>query len=115
MRLGPLRNELQIDLREQGVAAVTCTYSGSDDEGFLNRPRLYTAAGQLLASGEGTPLHRLSERIEDFLDSLLESTHPGWEINDGADGKFEWDIASGKIAHTHHDHYMTTETSEDEL
>ena len=47
MRLEPLRNELQIDLREQGVAAVTCTYSGSDDEGFLNRPRLYTAAGQL--------------------------------------------------------------------
>jgi len=114
--MSDLRKALLPLLRAEGIARVTCTYSGSNDEGWLEKPHLYNAANQRLAAGPDTPaLFALCEQIETFLNEILEDQHPGWEINDGADGEFSWDIPADKLTNTHHEHYMSTNTSEDDL
>jgi hypothetical protein len=54
----------------------------------------------------------LKEAVEELCYDYLPG---GWEINEGSDGTFSFDVKAGTISHTHHNHYMETETTEEEL
>jgi len=57
----------------------------------------------------------LHEAVEHLLEDWLDSNHPGWENNDGADGRMDLDADTGEVTFTHNEHYMSTETSEETL
>lgn len=50
----------------------------------------------------------LTEGIEDVVYRLLQQTHPGWEINDGACGEFTFDVAARTILLRYDERYTET-------
>jgi hypothetical protein len=54
----------------------------------------------------------LSAAIEDLCYDLLESKHPGWEINDGSSGQFTFDTKTGNIDLAHDDYYQESDRYE---
>ena len=53
----------------------------------------------------------LREAIEQFAYDLLEETHDGWEINEGAYGEFSFDVAGNTIRLDYNERVETTEFS----
>jgi hypothetical protein len=101
------RTELRMQLAQRGVARVEATYSGSGDSGYINDPRLLGKEDVELLQPD-----RLSQDVDNFFYDLLEDRHGGWEINDGADGVFFWDIVEDTILWTHNDNFLQQETTE---
>jgi hypothetical protein len=69
--------------------------------------------------GQNTPEEKeeenelgLKDAVEELFYMILEHRYGGWEINDGSNGEFNWDIESEKINWTHTSYY--TESSEHE-
>lgn len=50
----------------------------------------------------------LGAAIQDIAYGLLEAKHPGWEINDGADGKLIIDVETQTITLDHNEYEMTS-------
>ena len=65
----------------------------------------------LARSGSTEPVTKimsLAEAIESMAYDFLERTHPGWEINDGADGEFVFDVASRTITLDYNERYTAS-------
>lgn len=92
-----------------GIVKVTVTFDGYGDSGQIDNVELNGDAATLpdipveLARTDfgSTEVERrtepLNEAIETFCYALLESTHGGWENNDGAYGEFVFDVVAGTI------------------
>ena len=98
-------------LAAAGITSVIVTFDGSGDSGQIESidARIGETATELPAtdveitsplwdgSGVETRTLPLAEAIEQLAYDLLEDTHDGWEINEGAFGEFTFDVAEGAI------------------
>lgn len=116
MTTDPEREAVAKLLKSLGVASVHADYDGFGDSGQIESPDFL---GDLIP---GTEQHLvlkveavMAERVRDLLYTFLEDLHPGWEINEGSFGQFEWDLQTDKIHLTHNNRYTQIDTSEDEL
>jgi hypothetical protein len=105
--------------RRSGVTRITAEYAGYSDSGSIDEPE-FEPSGALNPNAyiDSVPspwqAGKMIERkvvniIADIFYQLLEQAHPGWEINDGSQGMFTWDIATNKIALEHGENYTSTE------
>jgi len=90
-----------------GIETVEVDFDGCGDSGQIESIVAFGATDQL--SGEVTIISAetggederrtvpLTEAMDDLCYTLLEATHDGWEINDGAFGTFTFDVASRQI------------------
>jgi hypothetical protein len=91
------------------VVRITAKYSGSGDSGQFDEIEFYDADGNSV----GFPAEKqVGDTIEKAFDQILEDTHGGWEINDGASGEFTITLATGQIDHEHHDYYTESTLTE---
>ena len=86
-------------LGEMGIHRVTVEYDGSGDSGQIECIEVWNAANEKIPLPSTRKLQLASQNrpytemnIEAAIETLaydyLETTHPGWEINDGAFGAF---------------------------
>lgn len=111
--------------RRYSVTAITADYSGYGDSGSIDDPQITPSSAfdlNWLFDSVPHPWHanKLLERnignvITNIFYQLLEQAHPGWEINDGSQGEFTWDIATDKITLEHGANYTSTEHFEHEF
>jgi hypothetical protein len=57
----------------------------------------------------------IEEAVKELCYDLLEGLHAGWEINEGSNGEFMFEVGEGVIHLTHHNNYMETDTTSHEL
>lgn len=118
-----MRQELVTKLRELGVTKIYCAYSGYGDSGSLDTVQATPAMDLDMVFDQKPNFwdnNKLNDRsvgeaIHDLFYDLLEQNHPGWEINDGSDGEFTWDITTDRIAIDHGEHYTETHRTSHEL
>jgi len=75
------------DIAEMPTATITCRRVGYD--GIVTDPEAVT----------------VRDAIEALAYELLESTHPGWENEDGAYGEFSLDVAARTIKLNHNERF----------
>lgn len=87
------------------IAASIATRDSEDREReifFHGGMRYGPAPEDRLAEGEvRSTTAPLRDLIESLVYNLLESKHPGWEINEGSYGEFEWDLKTDRACHEH--------------
>ena len=113
-------------LGEQGIAKVLVRFDGAGDSGqieevtaldddSIERPIPDAAVKvelQKIAFGDDAPqvvAETLTEAIDSLAYALLQSSHCGWENNEGAYGDFTFDVAAGLITLEYHERYETSE------
>ncbi len=111
-------------LGEQGIAKVMVRFDGSGDSGQIEevtaldeqgveRPIPETAVElQKIGYGDDAPqavTEPLGEAIDSLAYTLLQSSHSGWENNEGAYGDFTFDVAAGLITLDYNERYETSE------
>ena len=98
-------------LAAAAITSVVVTFDGSGDSGQIESveartrdaqaelPTTDVTIGSPLWDGSGVETRTLPlrEAIEQLAYDLLEDTHDGWEINEGAFGEFTFDVAEGSI------------------
>jgi hypothetical protein len=84
------------EIMELGVDSniIELDYNGSGDSGYIEGT---------FRNGESVPAS-----VEDYCYRMLENLHGGWEINEGSQGKFIFDLDSKEITLEHQ--YNTEET-----
>jgi len=111
--------------RRNGVTVITASYSGYEDSGSIDDPQFEPSGALNLNAPFDTKPHpwranetmprNVGDIITDIFYQLLEDRHPGWEINDGSQGEFTWDITKDKISLEHGANYTSTEHFEHEF
>lgn len=111
--------------RRSGVTQITAEYSGYGDSGSIEDPQFTPDQALNLNAPFDTVQHpwradetidrNVSDIITDVFYQLLEQRHPGWEINDGSQGEFTWNITTDKITLEHGANYTSTEHFEYEF
>ena len=111
--------------RRTGVTTVTASYSGYGDSGSIDDPQFQPDGALNLNAPFDTQPHpwddskrlerNVGDVITDIFYQLLEDSHPGWEINDGSQGEFTWNIETDKITLEHGENYTSTEHFEHEF
>lgn len=111
-------------LGEAGIASVTVHFDGYGDSGQIEDVTAVAVDQtecvipdsaidlQQLAFGQDEPAklsQPLSEAIETMSYALLESTHGGWENNDGAYGDFDFNVAAGTITLDYNERFESSE------
>jgi transcription elongation factor Elf1 len=99
-------DELAVQLRADAVAVIA-EYNGSGDEGCFES---IDCIDKDLNALPVPPA--VVDGFETLFSEMLESVHPGWEINDGSSGKFEIDVATRHVTNLNRQNYM--EQFEDE-
>ena len=98
-------------LIENGVKRFTVYYSGSGDSGEIYDYDVEPSGIKIpdrtwkefdykkmkVVSFQGR--QDADSYIEDLCYQILQSHHAGWEINEGQNGKFEWDSDKNEIVH----------------
>ncbi|WEX12374.1 DUF6878 family protein [Chelativorans sp. AA-79] len=122
-RLDPANKAVLFDaLSTNGVSQVVVTFDGYGDSGQIEE--IEARAGDdkvdlpdlsvtltLAQSGSTKPVSKamsLAEAIESMAYDFLERTHAGWEINDGADGEFVFDVASRTVTLDYNERYSAS-------
>jgi len=99
-------------IQDAGIAKVTAEYHGYGDSGDFETPYFQDAEGKPVEDVDKIllPIQRpeqtiwldgtyakkspgpynLQGALYDLFYDMVESEHPGWEINEGADGVFVW-------------------------
>lgn len=101
-------------MRDQDLDAVFAEYGGAGDSGAVNNVSIYR---------EGKPPENAADEVlgvvYDAVYALLEKEHPGWEINDGADGSIEFwrNKENGGVTAgwTHRQFYLASKDTEHEF
>ena len=111
-------------LREQGIAKVVVRFDGAGDSGQIEevtaladneaeRPIAHATVDlQKVTFGDDAPhtvAEPLGEAIESLAYALLQSSHGGWENNEGAYGDFSFDVAAGRITLEYNERHETSE------
>ena len=92
-------------LKKLGVSQVRIDYDGYGDSGAVENVAAFR-------DGQETPLGEpLATEIGDAVETLLPL---GWEIDSGAFGHFELDVASRRLLRHHHWRVETTSLEEEE-
>lgn len=122
-RLDPANKNVLFDaLSTNGISQVVVTFDGYGDSGQIED--IDARAGDdkidlpdlsvtltLAQSGSTEPITKamsLAEAIESMAYDFLERTHAGWEINDGADGEFVFDVASRTVTLDYNERYSAS-------
>lgn len=113
------REQLLDLFRRNGVTNIHADYSGYGDSGSIDNPTTTPPKQINMDAPFGNMPHpwrpnetmsrTVGEAITDIFYKLLEQSHPGWEINDGSQGEFDWDITTDKITLDHGENYTSTE------
>ena len=82
--------------------SCTVTYSGSNDEGYIDDITSDPPAPSL---DYGTELYR---QVQDEVYAVLEQHHGGWEINEGSHGHITINVKERKAFLHHGEHVQTT-------
>lgn len=134
------KDKILAKLKDLGITLVTVSYQGSGDSGDFENACLAPAdiekgvPEDALSVNTVTILVKesdfkdgkweakqhekevpLSVAIQDMTYDLLESSHPGWEINEGSDGHFDIDVESGSVRLSHTSYYTESEYHESEF
>lgn len=109
-------------LARAGISVVEVTFDGSGDSGQIES--VEACAGDTPADLPAEPIEFAepddhagvrrttltpAECVEKFVYDLLEETHAGWEINDGAYGNFTFDVESKSITLAFNERYTDSE------
>ena len=112
------------------IASVVVTFDGSGDDGQIEDVTATTSDGQQAELPTGTMACReigfdaaeptvtmvpVGDVLEHLAYGLLEQTHGGWEINDGAYGEFTFDVASCAVTLEYNERYTGTHYHEHEF
>ena len=124
--LGPTnKTAILAALAVAGITIVVVTFDGAGDSGQIESvdarigevaaelPVTEVEIGSPLWDGSGVEIRTLSLRdaMEQVAYDLLEDTHDGWEINEGAFGEFIFEVAEGAIRLDYNERVGTTEYS----
>lgn len=94
-----MRAKILKKMRELGVKTITADYDGYGDSGNVNNIEFTTAKGMV----------KSTDRLENFIFAIVYQQFPGFEINEGAQGEFVWDITTDKIKIDHIQNILQTE------
>ena len=83
-------------LRGKGITVLEARYDGYADSGNV---------GALAVNPEDAEIGDIASRLADFIWGTAYGLHPGFEINDGGEGSFSWDMKSDRIDIDHADFY----------
>ena len=83
-------------LRGKGITVLEARYDGYADSGNV---------GALAVNPEDAEIGDIASRLADFIWGTAYGLHPGFEINDGGEGSFSWDMKSDRIDIEHADFY----------
>ena len=83
-------------LRGKGITVLEARYDGYADSGNV---------GALAFNPEDAEIGDIASRLADFIWGTAYGLHPGFEINDGGEGSFSWDMKSDRIDIDHADFY----------
>lgn len=106
------------------IAKVIVRFDGAGDSGQIEEVTAFGEDGterplpdtqvelQKISFGEDAPT-KLSEQLDEAIDTLayalLQSSHGGWENNEGAYGEFTFDVAANLITLDYNERYETSE------
>jgi len=98
-----MKEEIRKWLVNNNIAIVRAFYRGSGDEGCVEDIDFYNTEDERLS---GNALKSDSDFVlYNDLDLLINShvyqTFPGWEINGGGGGYWEWDVNTGVVSINH--------------
>lgn len=124
--INDLKRDILTKLEEGGVEEVVVNYAGYGDSGGIEDVWVYpsdkkdwldkvTFEGGVkireYIPGKG-PAERVEKRnltLGDWITEIvyywLEKSHPGFEINEGADGHYTFKVKENLIENEHEDHY----------
>lgn len=91
-------------LKEAGVSEVLIDYSGNGDSGNGFHPKLTDSEGNEVPSND-----ELGGIAEELAYTVLQEFSPGWEIDEGSDGKITLDVNTGELQMDHHVNFCETE------
>ena len=127
------RDALLEGLRRAGIAVLVVTYDGYGDSGQFNDWQATLATGGTVdlgtvATDVCVSIERpfddlttevefmpLTEAIESFCYNTLEFHHDGYESNEGGNGEFTFDVATGIAGLVHNDVVIDHDTTTHEL
>lgn len=92
-------------LAKAGFKTLKVTYSGSNDEGWVNDVQVLEPE---LPDGVGIS-DSLSESIRQQAYDVLERRYPGWEINEGSEGHITIRVDQRSAVLSHGQHVESTE------
>ena len=99
-----MKTSILSHLKSYGIKKVVAYYSGYGDSGSVDDIQMTNAQ----EGNDRTAItdKRLAEDIENFCLEELEDRVEGWEIDDGSDGSFTFDVDVGTITCSHEHHFM---------
>jgi hypothetical protein len=129
------RDQILTALKKIGAKSVTVQYCGSGDSGQIEDVEIVTETsidvmecsvtvtekrGRLVPDvgwreSEVEVNTNIEDAIMEFCYERLSELREGWELNEGSQGTFNFDVRNGKINLIHHQNIMTTETSKKEI
>lgn len=131
-RADSARESLVRCLKDAGVKQVDVQFDGSGDSGQIEAIVYTPGKGDLFggtevdgteteltswASGEPRRAIRnrtVDELVEEACYGILENSHPGWEINEGAFGDFVIDVENDRISLNFNQRIEAVESYEEE-
>ena len=96
-RVRDARAKLLVLLRNANVTGIEALYDGYGDSGNVS---------EVSAAPEGTSISEVDECLRDFVWDIASMLHPGFEIDDGGEGTFTWDVTKDRINLDHADFLM---------
>lgn len=106
------------DLHEEGIVSVDADFDGCGDSGQVNDIRFYGKNKERKNSKFGqrkpatlTQYSSLREAVEYICYDLLAKDNGGWEINDGSNGEFVFDVLQKKAELTFNERYTEERTT----
>jgi hypothetical protein len=106
------------DLYEEGIVSVDAEFDGSGDDGQVHSIRFYGKNKERKNDkfGQRKPAtleeySSLREAVEYICYDLLATDNGGWEINDGSNGEFVFDVIQKKAELTFNERYTEERTT----
>jgi len=111
-------------LRCAGIAVVNITFDGVGDSGQVDMPEAFGPDNEALPLPNGNISIKtinselgcivetevlLTDYLEELAYDLLESTHSGWEDNEGAYGEFKFMPSKSSITLEYNERYIETQ------
>jgi hypothetical protein len=100
------RAALLTELRALGVRSIEVQYEGYGDSGNVE--------DVVVTPGAITLTEEMRRRVEDFGWDFAYALSPGFENNEGGYGELTWALEADKIAVSHSNRYIETDTTEHE-